>query len=390
VAVEGEVASGFEPVADAFATNFAEGLELGAALCIYHRGRVVVDIAAGEDGRGRAYRADTLQLVFSTTKGATALAAHLLAERGELDLDAPVARYWPEFAAAGKAALPVRFLLSHQAGLPVIDRQLAYEEVLAWEPVVAALAEQQPIWPPGTAHGYHALTFGWLVGEVVRRVSGASLGSFFREAIAEPLGLRFYIGLPEGLEEQVARLRLARLADPEQVDPGTMKAVTEMLRSDGLALRALTLNGALGSALGSGGPFNDPALYRAELPAANGITDARSLARMYAALAGELDGMRLVSPKTVRRAATAQVDGPDRILMLPTRFGLGFMCHAQFAPLLGPSSFGHFGAGGSLGFADPEAGIGFGYVMNLMRLGLTGDERVRRIVTALRRSLARR
>ncbi len=198
--VTGLVEPGFEGVRAAFAANFAAGHEVGAALCVHVEGRKVVDLCGGSFDRdgNLPYGPDALQLVFSSTKGATAACANLLAQRGLLDLDAPVADYWPEFAQAGKETLPVRWLLSHQAGLPAIDRVLTPEEVQAWDPVIDALAAQAPFWEPGTAHGYHALTYGYLVGEVVRRISGRSLGTYFAEEVAGPLGLEFFIGLPAG------------------------------------------------------------------------------------------------------------------------------------------------------------------------------------------------
>jgi CubicO group peptidase (beta-lactamase class C family) len=197
-AVEGDVEPGFERVREAFGGNFEHGGDVGAALCVYRHGRKVVDLRGGlaDAGAGRSWARDTLQLVYSATKAATATCAHLLAQRGELDLDQPVASYWPEFAAAGKAEIPVRWLLSHRAGLPVIDRPIPLDALLAWDPMTAALAAQRPVWEPGTAHGYHGRTYGWLVGEVIRRVSGRSVGTFFADEIAGPAGLDFFIGLP--------------------------------------------------------------------------------------------------------------------------------------------------------------------------------------------------
>ena len=203
--VNGSAAPGFEPVRDAFADNLESGRDVGAAFAAYHRGRKVVDLWGGtaDTTTGRPWEEDSIVLVFSTTKGATALCANLLAERGVLDMDAPVARYWPEFAQGGKADIPVKFLLSHQAGLAWIDGEMSLEEALSWEPVVSALARQTPHWEPGERHGYHATTYGWLVGEVIRRITGASVGTFFRTEIAEPLGLDFWIGLPEEQEPRV-------------------------------------------------------------------------------------------------------------------------------------------------------------------------------------------
>ena len=204
--VTGSVEPGFEGVRDAFEANFERGLEVGAGLCVHVDGRKVVDLCGGtfDEAGELPYGPDALQFVFSSTKGATAACAHLLAQRGLLDFDEPVATYWPEFAQAGKGDLPVRYLLSHQAGLPVVDRTLTTSEFLSWDPIVAALAEQAPLWDPGTAHGYHAVSYGYLVGEVVRRISGRSLGTFFADEIARPLGLEFYIGLPGELEARVS------------------------------------------------------------------------------------------------------------------------------------------------------------------------------------------
>ncbi|PZF91889.1 serine hydrolase domain-containing protein, partial [Micromonospora endophytica] len=206
--VQGTVAPGFEGVREVFARNFATHGEVGAAVCVYRHGRPVVDLWAGvaDPDTGRPWREDTLQVVYSTTKSATAACAHLLSQRGELDLDAPVAAYWPEFAAAGKEGIPVRWLLSHQAGLPALDTPVSLADIRSWDPVVRALARQAPVWTPGTAHGYHGLTYGWLVGEVVRRVSGRSLGDYFAEEIAAPLGLDFWIGLPASELPRVSRI----------------------------------------------------------------------------------------------------------------------------------------------------------------------------------------
>lgn len=388
--VRGRVAEGYEAVLDAFVANFAARGESGAALCVYRQGRAVVDVHGGwARPRQRVpYDARTLQLVFSTTKGATALCAHLAAQRGLLDLDAPVSALWPELVAGARGA-PVRWLLTHQIGLPTIDATLTLEQALAWQPVVDALERQAPYWEPGTAHGYHALTFGWLVGELVRRATGQSIGEFFAEAVAAPLGLDFWIGLPPEAQHRVAPLRLARLPSGQRLttDPASLHVLAEMLRPGALGVRALSLNGTFG-AFGRAGPFNTPELWAAQVPAANGITNAHSLARLYAAMIGPVDGVQLLDPAQRRLASTPQVWGPDRVLVSDTCFGLGFQCqHPGFAPLLGPGSFGHSGAGGSLGFAHPESETAFGYVMNQLRFGLQGDDRTARLITALRTCL---
>lgn len=206
----GQVDARFRAVRETFADNFAHRGELGAAVAVTVDGHLVVDLWGGvaDKHTGRAWTRDTLAMVFSSTKGATALCAHILCARGRLDLDAPVSRYWPEFAAAGKDTLPVRMLLNHQAGLPAVSDPLPPDALFDWPVMAQALAAQRPHWPPGSAHGYHATTFGWLVGEVVRRISGRSLGAFFQEAVARPLGLEFWIGLPTDQEPRVSTLRM--------------------------------------------------------------------------------------------------------------------------------------------------------------------------------------
>jgi CubicO group peptidase (beta-lactamase class C family) len=376
VAIGGHVENGYEGVRDAFARNFTEHGDIGAGYSLYVDGSKVVDLWGGVADRrtGAPYTDDTLQLVFSTTKGATAACANLLAQRGELDMDAPVAEYWPEFAQAGKAGIPVRWLLCHKAGLPTVDARLTPEDVYAWDPVIHALEVQEPFWEPGTAHGYHAITYGYLVGEVVRRVSGRSLGTFWQDEFARPLGLEFWIGLPPEQEHRVARL--VALGEGQ----GEGAELTAMLPPDMLVRRALSLNGAFGDV---GASFNDPKLHAAEMPAANGITNARSLARFYAALIGGVEGgpsEAMLTREQLDRARTCQTDGPDRVLSfpgieLPSTIGLGFWTSSQFAPYGGERAFGHSGAGGSIGFADPEAGLAGGYVMNRMLAGIAGDAR---------------
>ena len=384
--VEGSVAPGYEMVAREFVANFTSRGDTGATLCIYRHGIPVVDLWGGwSNPKNKVpYTGDTLQLVFSTTKGLATACMLRLVQQGKIELDTPVSKVWPEFAAAGKATVPLRWLLSHKAGLPTIDIRLKLDDVLAWTPVVDALAAQTPYWEPGSAHGYHALTYGWLIGEVVRRVSGRSLGRFFADEIAGPLGLDTWIGLPEEHEHRVAPLRMRALPSAADLHSHSRNVLFTMLKPDSLLLRALTLNGAFGMALGrKSGPFNSQALHSAEIPAANAITNARSLALMYAAMIGEVNGIRILSDSTIKQASAVESTGPDRVLVVPTTFGLGFMCHSNFAPMLGEGSFGHPGLGGSLAFANPQNGISFAYVMNQLRLGLAGDERTTRLIDAL-------
>lgn len=384
VTVEGLVEPGFEGVLEAFRANFTVRGEVGAACCLYVQGRKVVDIWGGvADARtGRPWRRDTLALVFSTTKGVTAVCAHLLAQQGQLDLDAPVAEHWPEFGRSGKDRITVRWLLSHRAGLPAIDRPLPVHEALGWDAAVDALAAQRPLWRPGTEHGYHALTFGWLVGEVVRRVTGRSAGQVVATELSSPLGLDLWVGLPEAEEHRVCRLVAASPAGPDGVTarpgPGVGRGVSAPAWRPGpLAQRALNVTDPPFN-------FNTRDVHAAELPAANGIATARALAKMYAATVGEVDGCRILDQATVARACRAQSEGPDRVLEVDTRFGSGFALHSSFSPMLGPRSFGHPGAGGSLAFADPEAEVGFAYVMNQMGPVLSADPRTTALVGAVR------
>lgn len=392
--IRGSVESGFERVRDAFEANFAQHGEVGASVCVYVEGRQVVDLTGGVRTDGSPYDESTLQLVFSSTKGATAACAHLLAQRGELDLHAPVSTYWPEFAAKGKGDVPVSWLLSHKVGLPDTEARLSYEQMLDWDTVTSALADSAPLWEPGTQHGYHAVTYGWLVGEVVRRVSGQRLGEFFASEIAGPLGLDFWIGLPP---EQVDRVsQLIPMAPPEGLpmmaaeegvgggDGSAPKGLIEMLDMllgpGNLAGRALA---APGGAAADQDVWNDPRTWAAEIPAANGITNARGLARMYAALVGEVDGVRLLDEATLNAAIEPQVEGPDAVLVFPIPFALGFMRDSNMSPMLGGRSFGHYGAGGSAGLADPDRRISVGYAMNQMHFGLAGDPRTAALLAAV-------
>lgn len=376
--VEGWTAPGFELVREVFEKNFAGGLEIGASFAAYHHGRLVVDLWGGiaDPETGRPWTRDTVAVVFSSTKGVTAMCAHKLAQEGRLDLEAPVAEYWPEFAQAGKADIPVSYLLSHQAGLAWVDARLTQDDVLAWDPLIRALERQEPLWKPGTAQGYHAVTYGHLVGEVVRRVSGRSVGTYLRDEICDPLGADFWIGLPEAEEARVASL-VGGLGDDV---PDDVRAVMDQFIGPETMLgKALSVNGALDT----GAAFNTRAVHAAEVPAAGGITDARSLARLYAACVGEVDGIRILAPDQVRLASTQRTSGPNIVILnLDLQFGLGFIVPSSILQLGGPSSFGHFGLGGSAGWADPDAELAFGYVMNRLELGLAGDQRSYSLVNA--------
>jgi CubicO group peptidase (beta-lactamase class C family) len=400
--VQGHVEQGWGKVADAFRGNF-EGSpgEVGAGCCVYVQGRRVVDLWGGLADReaNRPWAEDTIALVASTTKGATAICAHLLVERGELDLDAPVVRYWPEFGAAGKEHIPVRWLLSHQAGLPVVDGPLTFEDACAWHPVIRALEAQKPLWQPGTEHLYHGMTFGFLVGEVVRRITGKSLGTFFADEVAAPLGLSAWIGLPEEQERRVARIEYAAPFTMEEMIAGMIESIgldrdtviawmSAVWGPDSAQTRAGHLGGAFDH---TSGYMNTRAFRAAEFPFGNMFTDARSLARMYAATVSEVDGVRLLNPATVEKMTVVQTD-KTRMHELPPGLNvpanrsfymsLGFWRACPPMPWVGPGSFGHPGSGGSVAFADPDAAVGFGYVTNLWSFRI-GEPRASNLAAAV-------
>jgi len=385
VEIQGTVEDGFGAVADAFAENFAQRGELGAAFALYVDGRPRVDVWAGiaDKGSGRPWTDETLQLVFSTTKGAAAVCVARLVEAGLVSYDDPVCAHWPEFAANGKESVTVGQMMSHQAGVPYVDEPLSFDQIMDVAPVVDALARQAPVWTPGTAHGYHALTYGWLAGELVRRVDGRTLGQYFAEDVAAPLGLEFWIGLPASEEIRVSTLESA----PPPTDPEAFALMMQVMGPGTMGFKALTMNGSLIALDPRQNHFNTRAVHATEMPAANGITTARSLARMYAATIGEVDGVRLVAADTVERMRAEAVDGADRCLVVPSRFGMGFMLDGELTPMLGPGSFGHAGAGGSLGYADPESGVAYGYVMNQMQSGIAGDPRTVALNDAVRACL---
>jgi CubicO group peptidase (beta-lactamase class C family) len=361
--VQGQCDERFSGVRDAFAGNFVRFDEVGAAVSVVVDGETVVDLWGGyrDAARTQPWEHDAIVNVWSTTKGIVATCAHQLVDQGLLDLDAPVAKYWPEFAQGGKETIPVRYLLSHQAGLPALREPLPPGSAFKWEVMTEALAKEEPWWQPGTKHGYHAFTWGWLVGEVIRRVSGQSVGTYFRKEIAEPLGLDFHIGLAPEHDA-----RTAEVISPEPPQPGETNFVLEMLRDpQSMPFKVL----ANPPDLFLPGVVNTREWRGAEIPAANGHGNARAVARLYGALArgGEVDGVRVLSPEAIARATVAQASGRDEVLGLTMRPALGFFLTSPDAKLgPNPRAFGHSGAGGSLGFADPDAKVGFGYTMNRM------------------------
>ncbi|NUP16408.1 MAG: beta-lactamase family protein [Streptomyces sp.] len=377
--VHGDCDPRFAAVRTAFETNFRERGELGAAVTVTLDGRTVVDLWGGwaDAARGRPWERDTLVNVWSTSKGPTALCAHLLADRGLLDLDAPVAVYWPEFAAAGKEQILVRHLLSHRAGLSGLREPHSLQQLCDWELTTQRLAAMEPWWAPGTQSGYHALTYGFLVGEVVRRVSGMLPGAFLEREVTGPLGIDFAIGLPEKDSGRAAELVHAPAAASSE-----QAAVFDQLAPAALAALANPLVGAAQA--------NSPEWRAAEIPAANGHGTARAVAALYGIFAGRgsYDGHRVLSSEAAERVREGQGSCRDLVLGAgfdgETEVGLGLWLsgpNGSYGP--NPRAFGHDGFGGSCGLADPEAGVSLGYVMNRMGPHIANDPRKMALVDAL-------
>ena len=370
--IGGSVQPGFERVREAFAQNFSEHGDVGAACCIYRDGHPVVDIWGGlaDPSTGRPWQRDTLQLVFSAAKGPTAVCIHRLAEEGRLDIDAPIARYWPEFATAGKQHITTRMVLTHRAGLAAVAGDLTLGQVLAWDPVVAAIAAQPPEWEPDTAHGYHARSFGWILGEIIRRISGDSPGRHLARTICDPLGLDYWVGLPAAEIGRCARL----------LPPDAAHSAAALLGASSLTARVMSGPSGL---FGYNEMWNRPEMLMAEMPSTNGVGSARALAKLYAACCDEVDGIRLLQPATLEAASRVASRGPDLVVLVETCFGLGFSLPPMLGAGVGPRAFGHPGAGGSLAFADPEPNVSFAYVTNRMRFDPAGDPRVTGLLRAL-------
>ena len=381
----------FEPVRDAFIRNFQESGEVGASMTIEIDGQPQLDLWGGyaDAAQRTPWERDTISIVFSITKPATALCAHLLAQDGLLDLDKPVHHYWPAFADSARRGITPRMFLDHSAGLPALREELPDGAAFDWEAMVSRLEREAPFWEPGTRVGYHGLTFGWLVGELVRRVSGVSVGEFFRQRVADPLGIDFWIGLPEEHESRVAPI----IPAPRSATPRNAFEAAIMEQPD--SITALYFRNT-GGWRPSG--FNKRAGHAAQIPAANGISNARSLARLYGTLAmeGARDGLRLIDPQRLKKAVeVSSATHMDACLLVPTRFGGGFMrsmdnrARGLDSAVLGADAFGHVGAGGSVAFASPENRMGFAYTMNQMGPGVLLNGRADRLIDATYAVLAR-
>jgi CubicO group peptidase (beta-lactamase class C family) len=391
----GHVVPGFEPVRDAFLENFRSRKEIGAACAVYLRGEKVVDLFGGlRDHRtGAPWEEDTMVVVFSTTKGMSAIALAVAHSRGLFDYDERVATYWPEFAAHGKDRVTVRQLIAHQAGLPVVDVPFDAGNLADLDFVARALAAQAPAWAPGERHGYHGITLGFYEGELLRRVDPKhrSLGRFFAEEVAAPLGIEFYIGLPGSVPEA----RLARIKGFHFVEmllhmhtfPPRFALAMSNPRS--LAARAFS-----NPKISGGEDLDTPAYRAAELPACTGVGTARAIARAYGSLAtgGAELGMKPETLAALHRPEPAPSGGPhDLVLRIDTAFSCGFLKPCQMSRLGGSDrSFGTPGAGGSFGFADPDLGLGFAYVMNRMGFHLADDPREKALRDAVYACVRRR
>ncbi|MFB4310983.1 serine hydrolase domain-containing protein [Actinomadura sp. GTD37] len=390
--VQGHCDPAFAGVREVFEQHFAEGRELGAAVAVYAGDRKVVDLWGGVADRrtGRAWLPGTPCFGFSCTKAVTATAALLLAERGAYDVDGPVTGWWPEFGAAGKDGATAAHLLSHQVGLPAFERPVSAEEAADAPALAAALAAQEPEWTPGEAHGYHALTYGWLAGEIVRRHSGRTVGAFVEDEFAR--GLDLWIGAPDEVIERAAKLSAGRrgpAAERRGASDSPRTADHDLLTRLAAAYGDpdSTMNRSLNNPHPGKGGYNNPVVLRAGWPSAGMLATAPAFAAFYR----DLTGGRILRPDTLREAMRPRVSGPDRTLLIDSAFGLGFMRPAQtyFVPAAGrETAFGHTGAGGSIGLGDPDAGLALAYLPNLMGDAATGDVRAYRLVQAAYASLS--
>ena len=375
----------FAAVAEAFEHNFSKRNEVGASVCVRIAGETVVDLWGGHTStkKDKEWQDDTISIVFSCTKAATALCAQILIDRGELKLDEKVAAYWPEFASNGKEDVTVRMMLNHSSAVPALRAPVKPGGYLDWDYMCKRLAGAKPYWEPGTTNGYHMVTFGWTVGELVRRVSGKSLGTFFKKEIADPLGLDFHIGLPKNQHERMANM-IPHVPGPEDLGSNFVKAL--MSNPLSVQFQALMNSGMW--------DFNSPKSWMAEIGGAGGISNARGLAGMFAPLVGDQPYLSL--ERISDMSAPSMETDKDFTLLIPTRFGQGFMLSMDNrakipgegnSAILGDKAFGHVGMGGSIGFADPLPNLALGYSMNKMGGGILLNDRGQSVVDATYQSL---
>ncbi|MCX4734606.1 serine hydrolase [Streptomyces sp. NBC_01363] len=384
--IEGSTAPGFASLAEAFSTAFTGHDAMGAALCVRVAGETVVDLWGGiADPRDRSpWTKDTTSVIFSCTKGLVSILAARLVQDGLLDYRTPVATYWPEFAAEGKEKITVADLLAHRSGLSAPRDLLNVEDVIDWDGVTGRLAAQQPLWTTGQGYAYHALTHGWLAGEVIRRITGKTVGQYFDELIAAPLQADAWIGIPRGARHQVAHLRAGTSLTALVAQQAAARVAGEIDWPE----RAMTLGNAFPPELvDATGGFNDPRIQAAELPGAGGIASARALASIWSSTVVETNGVRLLDAGTVTDATRPQTEGTPIFGGQPpfARWGMGFQLPSLAREFLGPASFGHDGAGGQVAFADTTHQVGFAFLTNLMEAG--PDHRATAIVDELRRIL---
>ncbi|MEL6244309.1 MAG: serine hydrolase domain-containing protein [Pseudomonadota bacterium] len=387
--VQGHCDPQFEAVRAEFEKNFAERGEVGASVCLSVDGETKVDLWGGvaNPETGDAWTEDTVSIVFSCTKAATAICAHILIDRGDLNPAALVSDYWPEFAKGGKEATTVQMMLNHESALPALRAPVKEGGFLDWDYMISRMEDEEAFWEPGTRNGYHMVNFGWTVGELVRRVSGRSLGTFFKEEVAEKTGADFWIGIPDSFDKPIAPI-MPHIPSPDDA----FTRFTQKLMTDPASIQALSF-------LNSGGwNPNDPAAHRAEIGGAGGISNARGQVAMYTPLAVN-DGALVSRDQVARMSMVTTATGEDATLLVPTRFASGFMKSMdnraypmgdQMTAIIGDTAFGHVGAGGSIGFADTECGLAFSYTMNRMGAGLLVNDRGQSVIDAAYTSLGYR
>ena len=383
--ISGYCEDNFIEARNIFEKSISSGFELGGSIAVEVQGKKVIDLWGGylDHTQSKAWEENTLVNVFSTTKGIAAICLLQLIEKGLLDIEKPVCEYWPEFSVNGKENIPVKYLFCHKAGLCGVREPLESGAFSNWDLITSELAKQKPLWEPGTAHGYHAITYGHLVGELLRRIDGRTIGQYFKEEIAEPLNLDFWIGLPDSEFDRVSDIYPSKPGPLQYLFPLLTKLPRFVLPG-----RAKFLLDFGDTSKPVGAAFNNPPISsnrgmeantkqwrNAEIPAANGHGTARSIAKLYGILAngGSRDGIHVLSPETIEKGRQTQSDGKDLVLGgMRTRFGLGFMLGTENVSMgPNPNAFGHGGAGGSLGFSDPDNNISLGFVMNQMHQGIT-------------------